>query len=212
MAQHRDLHPGNIILQEGEIDWRARRSKDFFVKIIDWGQAYSAFLPMHDDSPDFSFILHKNIGREFTASFYSAPPEVFLKPLEQHLENYDSWALGLLLYKILTHKDAFVFEGIGDYVSAVINGQIEGIARARKAIVAQLETPHAALLSEVFYRLIKVNPHERMNVQIVERVMWDLRIENFVPRDHHELHSYLLNPSHYEPAEGWRFSSKPEYD
>ena len=211
-AEHRDLHPGNIILQEGEINWYELYSKDFFVKIIDWGQAYSRLLPMYEDSPDFSFVLYKNIGREFTASFYSAPPEVFSKPLGQQLINYDSWALGLLLYKILTNKDAFIFEGMGDYISAVTDGRIEVIARACKAILEQLDTPHAALLSEVFYRLIKVSPYERMNVQTIERVMWDLRIENFVPRDCHELHNYLLNPFDYEPAEGWRFSSRLEYD
>jgi hypothetical protein len=46
----------------------------------------------------------------------------------------------------------------------------------------------------------------------VGRVIWDIRIEGFIPKDIHEKYSYLNDPFNFTPPGGWKYCVVDELD
>ncbi|WP_441294162.1 protein kinase domain-containing protein [Burkholderia sp. RF2-non_BP3] len=213
LFSHRDFHPGNIILLPEKPDWHSTAPESNAV-ILDWGHAYNQMMAQYDDSPDFVIDLYNRVPKEIIGSFYSLPPDVFSPWNEEvyHPGKHDAWSLGLMLYKILTGGDALNFIGIGDYVHSLHEGKLEKTLRERVNVIANLSDPRHKLLAAVFERLTRITPTHRMDAATAGRILWDIRIENFLPENESELNVYIDDPHNYTPTGGWKFSNFPDYD
>ncbi len=204
---HRDLHPNNIILLNEKVSLFTE-PPDYKTVIVDWGQSYSR---MRCDyiSDDDSYILsiHNGICREITTSFYSLPPETFKNwdDVAGICNKSDSWSMGLLFYKLLTGKDLFEFRSIGEYSESL--GKLnQKISQARSHIISKTG-PDLEILAEIFFRLMKLDPSERMSIQCARIALWFVIAENFRPTDPKEIYVFLDSPYDYKGVTWRHFNS-----
>lgn len=210
--EHRDFHPGNIMLLPAKPDWHSRIPEHQCV-ILDWGQAYNPLTAQFEDSPEFAITLYHRVPKEIAGSFYSLPPDVFAPSRSAyHPGKHDAWSFGLLLYKVLTGKDALHFDGIGDYVQALKSGQLEQTLARCTATLLELPTSDKLVLAGLFSRLTRIDPAERAGAGLAARILWDIRIETLTPSNHAEAQRYLDNPHDFRPTGGWQHSDWPDFD
>lgn len=214
LYSHRDLHPGNVILANAAPDWAGFRLPDPSTIIVDWGESFSGLVAGFHDAPEYATLLAARIPKQISGSFYCLPPEIFSPwSLGQHVAgNYDSWALGLLLYKLLTEKDLFAFPDIGSYAQASVSGNISShLIRARNELFFS-DIKNAKLLAALMSRLTTLDPTKRAAASWAGRVMFDILIEQIEFTSDDELQTYVRDPHNFKPEGGWRFSDWPDYD
>lgn len=213
LFSHRDLHPGNIIILNEDPDWHETIPKHE-IKIVDWGQSYNPTLAHYEDTPEFINHLAERIPKEITSSFYSTPPEVFTpwKDSAYHPAKHDAWSLGLLLYKMLTGNDAINFIGIGDYAKSLATKQLQRVISEKTWELKQRFDNENLLLPRLFNGLATIDPAHRLSPGLTSRILWDIRIEGFRPKNEDEALSYLRNPYSFTPSQGWKFSFQQDYD
>lgn len=214
LFNHRDLHPGNIILTNNKPDWFTPRIPQPAVTILDWGQCYNPAMVGYEDTPDFITHLNDRIPKELTASFYSTPPE-FFQPWENTLYNptkHDAWSLGLLLFKIMTQRDLLSFSGIGNFVESLYSGKLQKTIQQGTLELEDLFSHKNLLIHLLFDKLTKINPSIRICAGEASRILWDIRIENYSPKNLSEALTYIKNPYDFTPPGGWAHSDWPDYD
>lgn len=208
--EHRDLHPGNILIEEGAVDWHEVMITSN-VKIVDWGQAFSELIASHHKAPDFMSLLRDRINKEITRSFYTIPPETFMRDQggRFNLGAHDAWSLGLLFYKLLTGKDLLEMDGIGSMAQSVHDGSLHRIIGMAQDEVEHLDKGRGMLLKAILGGLLELDPKKRMHPSTASRIIWDIRIEEFIPDNPAEAKKYLAHPGKYKGP--WKFSSEPDY-
>jgi serine/threonine protein kinase len=200
---HRDLHPGNVILLDEEVDLYSDRP-DFKAIILDWGQSYSrAEFEYSESESDDMVTIHNGNGREITNSFYNLPPETFIDWDNSGAEynKYDSWAMGLLLYKLVTGKDLFSFRNIGEYSAA--QNEIEQVIESGLLEVSKHAGKQAPILSRLIARLLRKNPEQRMFIQEARHALWFVLVEDFMPLDIGMVERFLDDPNYFDEVK-WK--------
>jgi len=208
-ATHRDLHVGNIILLDEEIDLYSDHP-NFKTIVLDWGQSYCRpYYEYSESDSDDMVLIHNGIGKEITNSFYNLPPETFTdwENSGSQYNKYDSWAMGLLLYKLITGNNLFSFKNIGEYASSLNRIDLAiGLARVEISKVASDKTP---ILSCLLSRLMCKNPSDRMFIQNARLALWFILVEEFAPTDPQVISEFLDSPTHYEGVKWNHFRSEP---
>lgn len=207
---HRDLHANNILLLNGDIDLYSQ-VPDYKTIILDWGQSYCRVLYEYSESDDDDMVvIHNGIGKEITSSFYNIPPEIFSNwEVGSEYNKYDSWAMGLLLYKLLTGKDLFSFKHIGEYASSI--GKIANRVRLVRFELESIAGAAAPILSALISRLMSVDPENRMFIQEARFALWFIMVEEFRPDSFEEIHKFLDSPTHYTGVK-WKHFTVEEFD
>lgn len=210
---HRDVHPDNILLLNGEPDWY-EKLPDPNTLILDWGQAFMPLLAGYEDSPEFALTLHDRVPKELIGSFYTLPPDVFYPESNalHHPAKHDAWSLGLILHRILTGNTLMSFGSIGDYVESCRSGLLQKTLLDASTEIESLEYRAPLILSRLFKRLTAIKPGLRFDPATAARVMWDIRIEEFSPNNPTVVDQYISDPFNYQPNDGWKFSNQPDYE
>ncbi|MCT6721712.1 protein kinase domain-containing protein, partial [Acidovorax sp. K2F] len=216
--QHRDFHPGNIMLLPEGLALMGPQVKDVdarsAVKVLDWGEALPVIMGNYEDEPDHNFVMLAHAPRTIGGAFTGLPPEVFSPWQRTHHfgGTYESWGLGMLLYRVLTLQPLSVSASLGDYACEVRNGALRNLIRQRVRELGALDLPGGLILPRLFRWMMEEKPSERAAIADVGRVMWDLRYEELSLSGNQELEQYFADPRKYEPQSGWRFSSIPDFD
>lgn len=206
---HRDLHPENIILLDEEVDLYAERP-NYKAIILDWGQSYSRVDYSYSESEsDDMVIIHDGIGREITNSFYNLPPETFIDWENSGAEynKYDSWSMGLLLYKLVTGKDLFQFKNIGQYAAAQRRIALEINKGMYDLHVCAGGA--SAILTQIIVQLLQKKPQDRMFIQKARQALWFILVEDFMPTDLGMIRRFLDEPTYFEEVKWKHLNSEP---
>ncbi|MFP5301335.1 protein kinase [Cobetia sp. SIMBA_158] len=204
---HRDLHPGNILIEDVDLDWHSTIPA-CGVKVVDLGEAVPLFDASFEESEQFVFDVCAGAKRKIEGSFYGLPPEVFRpwEVIERNHIKYDVWSISLLIYKILTGKDLILHPDLGSYKVSIDNGSLNNTISNACNELRGLDIKGSLLLSELFSSMCKVDVNERTNLLFASRVLWDIRIEGFCPTDMNVIRDYLRDPGEYIPEGGWQYS------
>lgn len=208
---HRDLHVGNIILLDEEVDLYSD-VPNFKAIILDWGQSYCrAFYEYSESDDDDMVIIHKGIGREVTNSFYNLPPETFIDWEKSGSEyaSYDSWAMGLLLYKLVVGKDLFEFRNIGEYASSL--RRVDSFVSWGCLEISREAADAGPILSGILRRLMCKSPFERMRIVDARYALWFILVEGYMPTDPREINEFLESPAYYD-GRVWKHFKVEHYD
>lgn len=216
--QHRDIHPGNIMLEPPD---RARFGPEVTedeiyaaVKILDWGEALPHIFAQYEDEPNHHYVLHERAPVTIPGSFTSLPPEVFTpwRVARGIGGAYESWGLGLLFYTLMLGEPPIKHQGLGEYIEAIHTGKLQARILSAYQDLCGLNLPGGRILPRMWMRMMSIAPESRYDLSRVGRVLWDVRYENLALEDCFELNTYMADPNGYVPAEGWRFSSIPDFD
>lgn len=209
---HRDLHPGNILVEDIEVDWFCITS-NVGIKIVDWGDAIPEGLYGYEDTPDYVIDLVKNSPKKIEGSYYSLPPEIFTPWAERKTQwgKYDAWPIALLMFKIMTGYDMIEHDDLGSYIKSVHSFGLINTLITTKALLTNLEFDGKFLLIDAFSKIAEPDCRKRETLSYISRVIWDIRIEKFTPDDPSIRYQYLQDPFNYTPEHGWSFSSMPDY-
>lgn len=207
---HHDLHPGNIMLMDGDIDLHTA-VPDYKVIILDWGQSHSKFEAVYAEESDDTTTIHNGMGREITASFYNLPPETFMDRNRRGSEynKYDSWAMGLLLYKLITGDNLFNFDNIGQFAEAMRH--IETDIEQKVMTIGKYTEKKTLILQGLLYHLLAKEPRKRMFIQTARHVLWHIIVEEFEPDDVAMVARYLRDPLDFKEVK-WRFFENDPLD
>jgi len=205
---HHDLHPGNIILLDEEVNLHTR-VPDYKVIIIDWGQSHSKFEASYAEESDDISIIHNGMGREITASFYNLPPEIFMDwhRAGSEYNKYDSWAMGLLLYKLITGKNLFTFDNIGQFAEAMRH--VERDIQSQVTKINEYAGAKSYVLQGLLYHLLVKEPRDRMFIQTARQVLWFILAEEFEPDNAAMVARFLHDPLNFKEVEWKYFESDP---
>lgn len=205
---HRDLHPGNVMLLDESVDLTTS-CPDYKAIILDWGQSCTTSDYGYDEpSPDM-VTIRNGIGREITNSFYSLPPETFVdwKSWGAEVRKYDSWAMGLLLFKLVTGEDLFSFENIGQFAESMRRIEFE-VSWKLMSIEAHAGSK-ANILRGLIGRLLIRNQRERMAIQTARHVLWMILEEEFEPADYGMAQRFLNNPYDFNEVHWKKYEPDP---
>ncbi|HSB36471.1 MAG TPA: serine/threonine-protein kinase, partial [Thermoanaerobaculia bacterium] len=134
---HRDLKPDNVMV-----------TKDGFVKILDFGVAkLVGGLPGSEAGP---FNLMTQTGFVVGTTNYMSPEQASGKPIDARS---DQFALGLILYEMLSGRKAFDRPTVVQTLSAIIQEDPEPIERANPRVPPPLRW--------ILERLLLKDPEER---------------------------------------------------
>ncbi len=120
---HRDLKPSNLYLARG-------RNGSFRIKVLDFGIS-----KVSDDSLAPK-ALTSTRGMLGTPLYMS--PEQFSRPKEIDSRS-DIWQLGVCMYELLSGAPPFVFETLGEQISAIMHNPIPPLAEKRPDVPVALE-------------------------------------------------------------------------
>lgn len=115
--EHRDLHPGNILLKnDPEIPYDADETNNPKVKFLDLGNCQLSMLNksaymIFDRNLNEELVFQDN-NKRLLSSFHSMPPD-FLRQ-GQNTKNYDSWAFGVFAYHMFFQEMPFKLQTIDD--------------------------------------------------------------------------------------------------
>jgi serine/threonine protein kinase/Tol biopolymer transport system component len=107
---HRDLKPGNIKIKP-----------DGVVKVLDFGLAkMGGTSAVGADSPTFTMQSPTQAGVILGTAAYMAPEQARGKPIDRRA---DIWAFGVVLYEMLSGRQAFAGETMTDVLASVVKEQ-----------------------------------------------------------------------------------------
>jgi serine/threonine-protein kinase len=110
---HRDLKPSNMFLAQ-------QPDKQAIIKVLDFG------ISKLEDKPTAG--LTKTSALMGTA-FYMSPEQLTAPKTVDHRS--DIWALGVIMYELLTSKQPFAGESVPEIVASILQGQREPLTSAR---------------------------------------------------------------------------------
>lgn len=218
LYQHRDFHPGNIMLLPDHLVRMGPGIEEAdvcsAVKVLDWGEALPVIMGNYDDEPNHNFLMLAFAPRTIGGALTSLPPEVF-SPWKRNRYiggTYESWGLGLLLYRVLTQQPLTAIASLGGYASDVHSGALRDVIDRCAATLHMTDLPGGLILPRLFKWIMAEEPELRAQISDIGRVMWDLRYEELHFEDHLELEQYFANPYGYEPEHGWKYSGNSNID
>ncbi|CAH0165125.1 hypothetical protein SRABI70_00866 [Pseudomonas sp. Bi70] len=205
---HRDLHPGNIIILDGDADLHTR-VPNYKVIIIDWGQSHSKFEAHYAEKHDDIKIIDNGMGREITTSFYNLPPETFVdwNRAGSEYNKYDSWAMGLLLYKLISGENLFAFDNIGQFAEAMKHIDMDIESKVKR--IGEHVGAKYLILQGLLYHLLHKDPSQRMFIQTARQVLWFVLVEEFEPNDVGMVARFLKDPLGFNEVQWKHFESDP---
>ncbi|ASU39121.1 hypothetical protein hmeg3_13050 [Herbaspirillum sp. meg3] len=216
--EHRDVHPGNILLLPLET---VKMGPDFDeeeiepgVRILDWGEAMPVLVGGFQDEPDYHFTMAAASPTMLSGSITNLPPETF-KPHKKNTffgGEYDSWGMGLLLYSLLTDKSPPRAPSLGHYAQEVHDGTLKNWVNREVISTTAIEVPGGQVIQWLLRWLLEIDPTNRATLSDAGRVLWDVRYEEFFTDENAILKEYFKNPREYVPPGGWAHSSIPYYD
>jgi Tol biopolymer transport system component len=112
---HRDLKPANVMI-----------ANEGFVKILDFGLA--KLFGEGSQSTDSDLETQTSPGRLIGTAAYMSPEQAAGKPADARA---DQFALGLILYELLTGKTAFREETAAETLTAILRTEPEPLAKLR---------------------------------------------------------------------------------
>lgn len=122
--EHRDLHPGNILLKNDPIiPYHADDTNNPKVKFLDLGNCQlsmlnrSAFMIFNRNLNEK--LVFQDNNKRLLSSFHSMPPD-FLRE-GQNTKNYDSWAFGVFAYHMIFQEMPFNLQTIDDVNNLLSN-------------------------------------------------------------------------------------------
>ena len=212
---HRDLHPSNIMVLDDSFEYERLRHNayDPKIKIIDFGESYSEYVTVVGDLDNSDLRnLKVNNSRRLTTSLYSTPPE-YLKDYSfrrhsesSYTENYDSWALGLIGYKIFFNEDLFVFKDIKEYVEKLQSNHFQmDIDQKIENSFYNLKHRQSQVLKHIFYYLLRADPIQRAGDGKIGQVLYLINFKNYELSQNlasSEYLSFIKNGFHYLDARG----------
>ena len=216
--QHRDIHPGNILLESRESARIGPETleRDVYsaVKILDWGEALPHIFGSYDAEPDHHFVLYERAPVTISGSFTNLPPEIFTRwQVAQGLGGtYEVWGLGLLFYSLMTGKPPIKHRGLGEYIEAIQTGELREWIDGAHQELCTLDLPGGSILPRIWKRMLSISRVERCELSTVGRILWDIRYEALALPDGFRLDAYMANPNAYQPEGGWTYSSIPDFD
>ncbi len=168
---HRDLHPSNIMVLDEAFEYNKLSINPFKtgIKVVDFGESYSSYVTTVSDLEIEDLMkLQTSNTRRLTTSLYATPPE-FLRNYgnkKNHIFdrswNYDSWALGLIGFKIFFNENIFEFEDIKDYVGEVHRNHFQhDISHKISGKFYGLQHRQSKILEHIFHYLLRVDPTQR---------------------------------------------------
>lgn len=219
LFQHRDPHPGNIIILPNELVKMGPRvhssEVDSGIRIVDWGEALPVLLGNFDDEPDHNFIMLRDAPNSIGGSITSLPPEVFSPWIRNSSFGgvYESWGIGLLLYRLLTGQTPPRVESMGHYVEQLRDGSLTRWISEQVNYVMSMDIRGGLIIPRLLGSLLQISPESRAQISFAGRILWDVRYQELSINDSTELDTYFANPHRYTPANGWKFSSlDDDYD
>lgn len=120
---HRDVKPANLMLTRGDT-----------VKILDFGIAKIAGDPRATDH-----------GSVLGTPAYMSPEQLRSEPVDQRT---DIWALGVVLYEMLTGRPPFRGESLAAVIGSILEAQPEAASRAARGIPPRVDAILAKALSK----------------------------------------------------------------
>jgi len=136
---HRDLKPENLFL-----------AKDGRVKILDFGLAKLMQPTTGSDSPTASLRDHTDAGRVLGTVGYMSPEQVRGQPADTRS---DIFALGCVLYEMLTGKRAFRKPSSVETMNAILNEDPPAVSDITRTVPPALE--------RVVHRCLEKSPDRR---------------------------------------------------
>ena len=134
---HRDIHPGNILLVENAIEFNPH---DFYVdpgvRILDFGCAKNQARYMYYGTLNEDKFRHIGALTSWSPEFIFNPEAVDSKQ--------DSWALGVLLFFLLTNTYPIPANNFGEYLKNIMDNNLDvhklnqGIPLSVKKLVMNL--------------------------------------------------------------------------
>lgn len=168
---HRDLHPSNIMVLDENFEYDQMKDNPYNtqVKVVDFGESYSSYVTVVSDISLEDLEKIKSSGaKRLTTSLYATPPE-YLKNYrngQNHIFdrswNYDSWALGLIGFKIFFNEDVCEFKNIRDYANSVYTNHFQyDVDQKISRLFRSLQYRQSKVLEHIFYYLLRVDPTQR---------------------------------------------------
>lgn len=175
---HRDLHPGNILINNTEETYDGHRLTELGIRILDLGnRANSAAdlfgIPNHDD-------LYRPKG-----AVTSWSPEYLLNRGELIGTKQDIWSLGIIFYHLLTNKYPIQAENISDLIEKYNSGSLS----INWAPILSLQLPRP--IQHLLRRMLDFNQNTRIHTGPVTRICYDIRFEQLLDSNEDYITGYL---------------------
>lgn len=193
---HRDLHPGNILVYQefSEEEWQDQYNKaDIGIVILDLGSSLYAL----EAEPCISDIH----SRRLIGALHSTPPEVFeknyLKSGEYKEPAYDSWALGMVLHKMLLGSLPYQTQRLGELIGHFSSNT--------HSYPLPVRSEAQYFMKYLLHLLLTHDWKERIYPQSAARYLYQMRYTNLLVQYRSELKDYIfkkgLDQFHGEPPD-----------
>ncbi|MCW0459127.1 hypothetical protein NB717_000195 [Xanthomonas sacchari] len=220
-TQHRDLHPGNIIIMQDDLVKLFPPHKfgemEAGVRLIDWGESLPHLFANYDESPDDHFTLAERVPKTLTGTFDGLPPETFTKEQDIRTSGIGgkaiSWSFGLITTRLLLDISPEKFKSVAGFISAIQSGLLQRWINEVAKGALQLDTANSHIISAMIRGLLTIEPSKRLDIGDAGTILRDLLHEDlsFI-NSAASVAGYLSRPIDYGGWERWNYKDPPEYD
>lgn len=134
---HRDIKPENIMILP-----------DGYVKVLDFGLAkltnLEKMLQSTPDAPTAS-VIHTQSGLIMGTVNYMSPEQLRGQTAD---ERTDVWALGAVLFEMLSGQQPFTGESVSDTIAAILNQPVPSVSQISTAVPPEIEAVIAKALEK----------------------------------------------------------------
>lgn len=212
---HRDLHPSNIMVVDENFEYTRLTDEAYNpqIKVTDFGESYSEYVEVVSDLVESDLKkIRESSARRLTTSLYSTPPEYLKNYTDNKFHifhrswNYDSWALGLIGFKIFFNEDLFTFKDIKDYVASLNSNHFQmDIENRIDSKFFNIKHEQSRLLKNIFQYLLRADPNQRTSDGSIGLSLYLTRFKGYkLPEkaDDVEYLEFIKGGWHYLDAKG----------